>query len=47
VAQTESERDVTVLREPRIGIVTIDLQDVAESSEMLGRPRTLAVGRKT
>src|SRR4051794_7150821 len=45
VAPTESERDVTVLSELRIGAVAIDLQDAAESCEMLGRPRMLAVGR--
>src|SRR5262245_8527841 len=39
VAPTESERDVTVLSELRIGAVAIDLQDAAESCEMLGRPR--------
>jgi hypothetical protein len=43
VAPTESERDVTVLSEFRIGAVAIDLQDAAESCEMLGRPRMLAV----
>ena len=45
VAPIESERDVTVLSELRIGAAAIDLQDVAESCEMLGRPGMLAVGR--
>src|SRR5215510_814709 len=37
VAPTECERDVTMLSELRIGAVAIDLQDAAESCEMLGR----------
>src|SRR5262245_13870317 len=37
VASTECERDVTMLSELRIGAVAIDLQDAAESCEMLGR----------
>jgi len=45
VAPTESERDVTVLSELLIAAVAIDLQDAAESCEMLGWPRMLAVGR--
>ena len=44
VAPTEGERDVAALSEFRIGAVAVDLQDAAESCEMLGRPRMLAVG---
>jgi hypothetical protein len=45
MAPTESERDITAVSEFRIGAVAIDLQDAAETCEMLGRPRMLAVGR--
>ena len=44
MAPAESERDVTALSELRIGAIAIDLQDAAESREMLGRPRMLAIG---
>src|ERR1700674_4353678 len=44
MAPAESKRDVTALSELRIGAIAIDLQNAAESREMLGRPRMLAVG---
>src|ERR1700686_2424304 len=44
MAPAESKRDVTALSELRIGAIAIDLEDAAESREMLRRPRVLAVG---
>src|SRR5262249_21897849 len=44
VAPTESERDVTLVRAVAPTPLASDLEDAAESCEMLGRRRMLAVG---
>ena len=44
MAPAEGEHDVTALREVGISAVAVDLQRAAESCEVLGRPRMLAVG---